>query len=105
MHMLRLDCCCSLIGNTIVGGIFALAILLTAVGFLAAGIATVRARLWQGWRRFTPLTVSRISRVVSVREGPTARPVAQPKPLEGMTPAEQEKVREQFLERFIKRLP
>lgn len=44
------------IGAVIVGGIFALAILLTAVGFLAAGIATVRARLWQGWRRFTPLT-------------------------------------------------
>jgi hypothetical protein len=43
-------------GAVIVGGIFALAILLTAVGFLAAGIATVRARLWQGWRRFTPLT-------------------------------------------------
>lgn len=43
-------------GALIVGGIFALAILLTAVGFLAAGIATVRARLWRGWRRFTPLT-------------------------------------------------
>ena len=59
--------------------------------------------VWE--RRFTPLTVSRISRVLSVREGPTAQPVAQPKPLEGMTAAEQEKVREQFLERFIKRLP
>lgn len=59
--------------------------------------------VWE--RRFTPLTVSRISRVLSVREGPTARPVAQPKPLEKMTPAEQEKVREQFLQRFIKRLP
>jgi hypothetical protein len=59
--------------------------------------------LWE--RRFTPLTVSRISRVLSVREGLTARPVAQPKSLEKMTPAEQEKVREQFLERFIKRLP
>jgi len=43
-------------GAVIVGAIFALAVLLTAVGFLAAGIATVRARLWQGWRRFTPLT-------------------------------------------------
>jgi len=42
-------------GAAIVGAIFALAILLTAVGFLAAGIATVRARLWHGWRRFTPL--------------------------------------------------
>ena len=43
-------------GAVIVGGIFALAILLTAVGFLAAGVATVRAQLWQRWRRFTPLT-------------------------------------------------
>lgn len=56
-------------------------------------------------RRFTPLTVSRISRVVSIREGPTTPPVAPRKPLEGMTPAEQEKIREQFLDRFIKRLP
>lgn len=48
-------------GAVIVGAIFALAILLTAVGFLAAGIATVRARLWQGWRRFTPLTAGIVS--------------------------------------------
>ena len=40
----------------IVGAIFGIAILLTAVGFLAAGIATARARLWRGWRRFTPLS-------------------------------------------------
>jgi hypothetical protein len=59
--------------------------------------------VWE--RRFTPLTVSRISRVVSIREGPTTLPVAQPKPFEGMSPAEQEKIREQFLDRFIKRLP
>jgi hypothetical protein len=58
--------------------------------------------VWE--RRFTPLTVSRISRVVTVREGPTARPLP-PKTLESLTPAEQEKAREQFLERFIKRLP
>ena len=32
-------------GAVIVGGIFALAILLTAVGFLAAGVATVRAQV------------------------------------------------------------
>lgn len=43
-------------GALIVSAIFAFAILLTAVGFLTAGIATMRARLWQGWRRFTPLT-------------------------------------------------
>lgn len=59
--------------------------------------------VWE--RRFTPLTVSRISRVLSVREGPTARPSAPPKPLESLTAAQQEKAREQYLERFIKRLP
>lgn len=59
--------------------------------------------VWE--RRFTPLTVSRISKVVSIREGPTTPPAGSPKPLEGMTPAEQEKIREQFLDRFIKRLP
>lgn len=48
-------------GAVIVGGIFALAILLTAVGFLAAGAATVQARLWQGWRRFTPLAAGIVS--------------------------------------------
>jgi hypothetical protein len=59
--------------------------------------------VWE--RRFTPLTVSRISRVVSVREGPTARPVAPPKAIESLSDAEQEKIRDEYLERFIKRLP
>jgi hypothetical protein len=59
--------------------------------------------VWE--RRFTPLTVSRISRVVSVREGPTTRPVAPPKSLEHMSEAEQDKVRDEYLARFIKRLP
>lgn len=59
--------------------------------------------VWE--RRFTPLTVSRISRVVSIREGPTTVPVAAPKPLESLSAAEQEKIREQYLDRFIKRLP
>jgi len=48
-------------GAVIVGAVFALAILLTAAGFLSAGIATVQARLWQGWRRFTPLTAGIVS--------------------------------------------
>jgi hypothetical protein len=44
-------------GAQIVGAVFGVAILLTAAGFLAAGIATLRARLWRGWRRYTPLSV------------------------------------------------
>ena len=59
--------------------------------------------VWE--RRFTPLTVSRISRVLTVREGPTALPAVPAKALETLTPAQQEKAREQYLERFIKRLP
>ncbi len=59
--------------------------------------------VWE--RRFTPLTVSRISRVVSVREGPTAAPVRTGAPLDKLTPAEREKVRQEYLEQFIKRLP
>jgi hypothetical protein len=39
----------------IVGAIFGIGGLLSAVGFIAAGLATARARLWLSWRRFTPL--------------------------------------------------
>jgi len=59
--------------------------------------------VWE--KRFTPLTVSRISRILSVREGPTAHPLIAPPVLDQLTPLEQEKVRDQYLERFIKRLP
>jgi hypothetical protein len=44
-------------GATIVGALFAVAILLTAVGFLLTGVKTLRARRWHGWGRFTPLSV------------------------------------------------
>lgn len=59
--------------------------------------------VWE--RRFTPLTVSRISRVVSIREGPTTPPEAAALSLEKMSPDEREKVRQAYLENFIKRLP
>jgi hypothetical protein len=43
-------------GNAIaVSLIFAAGIVLTAVGFLAAGRATLRAGTWDGWRRYMPL--------------------------------------------------
>ena len=42
-------------GPMIVGGIFGLAVLLTAVGLLLAGWATLRAGQWRDWRRFVPL--------------------------------------------------
>jgi hypothetical protein len=43
-------------GATIVGAIFGIAILLTSVGFLAVGTATIRSGNWYGWRRLTPLS-------------------------------------------------
>lgn len=42
-------------GPALVGGVFGVATLLSAVGLLMAGQATLRARLWRDWRRFTPL--------------------------------------------------
>ena len=44
-------------GATVVGAMFGLATLLTAAGFLGAGIATLRAGRWDGWGRYTPLAV------------------------------------------------
>lgn len=40
---------------TIVGVVFALGGITSMVGFLVLGRATLRAGVWQGWRRFTPL--------------------------------------------------
>ena len=59
--------------------------------------------VWE--RRFTPLTVSRICRVVSIREGPVSTPRPPPSSLQKMSPAEMEKIRQQYLDGFIKRLP
>ena len=59
--------------------------------------------VWE--HRFTPLTVSRISRVVSIREGPTTAPVRLPPPIEKLSPDEREKIRQAYLDNFIKRLP
>jgi hypothetical protein len=42
-------------GPGIVGGVFGIATLLSAVGLLMAGKATLRAGQWDDWRRFTPL--------------------------------------------------
>ncbi len=59
--------------------------------------------VWE--RRFTPLTLTRISRVVSVREGPTAMPVAPPASLEKRSDKERDKIFQEYFEQFVKRLP
>jgi hypothetical protein len=56
-------------------------------------------------RRFTPLTVSRISRVVSIREGPTTLPRAAPSPMEKLTADQLEKIRQEYFAKFIQSLP
>jgi hypothetical protein len=44
-------------GPGLVGAGFGLATLVSAAGLLVAGVATVRAGYWSGWRRFAPLAV------------------------------------------------
>ncbi len=39
----------------VVGAVFGLGGIASTVGFLLTGRATLRAGVWQGWRRFTPL--------------------------------------------------
>ncbi len=56
-------------------------------------------------RRFTPMTVSRISRVVAIKDGELARPAGTPSPLAKLTEAEREKIRQAYFEQLIKRLP
>lgn len=40
---------------TIVGAVFGVASILSAIGFLVLGRATLRAGVWHAWRRYTPL--------------------------------------------------
>jgi hypothetical protein len=42
-------------GPGLVGAVFGLGSALSAIGFIVAGIATIRAGRWDGWRRFVPL--------------------------------------------------
>jgi hypothetical protein len=59
-------------------------------------------KVWE--RRFTPLSVSRISRVVAIAGGP-ATPPSTASVRTKHSPAELEKIRGQYLENFIKHLP
>jgi len=42
-------------GTVLASACFAGGTLVSAIGFIVAGVATVRARRWDGWRRFVPL--------------------------------------------------
>ncbi len=56
-------------------------------------------------KRFTPLTVSRISRVVAIKDGELTAPANTPSPLAKLTAVEREKIRQEYFEHLIKRLP
>lgn len=58
--------------------------------------------VWE--RRFTPLTVSRISRVVEILDG-EAQPPPPPVRAAAQPPAERERIRREYLDNFIKQLP
>lgn len=59
--------------------------------------------VWE--RRFTPLTVSRISRVVAIKDGELTPPAGTPPPLAKLSAPEREKIRQAYFEQLIKRLP
>jgi hypothetical protein len=42
-------------GPSAVGATFGLATVLSGVGFVVAGVTTLQAGTWSGWRRFVPL--------------------------------------------------
>lgn len=42
-------------GAGLVGACFGVGTFLSAVGFIVAGVTTMRAARWDGWRRYTPL--------------------------------------------------
>jgi hypothetical protein len=44
-------------GARLLSACFGLGGVLSAIGFIVAGIATVRARRWDGWRRYVPLAI------------------------------------------------
>jgi hypothetical protein len=62
-------------GPAIVGGLFGIATLLSAIGLLMAGKATLQAGLWDGWRRFTPLITGVWSLILVGLAPTTALPI------------------------------
>ena len=50
----------------VVGAVFGLGVLLSAVGFVMAGTGTLRASVWKDWRRYTPLVVGIWSSILLV---------------------------------------
>lgn len=56
---------------TIVGAVFGVGGILSTIGFLTLGRATLRAGVWQGWRRFTPLATGIWLTAMAILASPT----------------------------------
>ncbi len=56
-------------------------------------------------KRFAPLRISRLSRVVAIHPTDEPPPLPEPTRLEKLTPAEREKIRSDYFDNFIKNLP
>ena len=63
---------------SIIGAVFGVASVLSAIGFLVLGRATVRAGVWHDWRRYTPLVTGIWTSIITVFG------LALPKTLHGM---------------------
>ena len=59
--------------------------------------------VWE--RRFTPLRVSRISRVLAIREGPATPPRPAAPSIDKLSRDEQERIRQEYFQKFIQKLP
>ncbi len=58
----------------IVGAVFGLGVVLSAIGLLLTGKATLSARIWHGWRRYTPLVAGIWTTALVGVEATTALP-------------------------------
>jgi len=56
---------------TIVGAVFGVGGVLSTIGFLTLGRATLRAGVWRGWRRFTPLATGAWLTAMAILSVPT----------------------------------
>lgn len=63
-------------GAQLVGGIFGVGTVLSALGFMLAGWATLRAGVWRDWRRFVPLSIGVVTAALIVLQFTKALPTA-----------------------------
>ena len=57
-------------GPVVITGVFGISVVLTAIGFVLAGVSALRTRRWTGWGRWTPLLCG-VASVVLTAVAPT----------------------------------